>query len=325
MTCEDTIKIISDYHKVKAPTVLRLCKEQNKDFTNWKQRSHCQDYMIFAKNFGSRMSIDEVAQSKGELYTYVTNKEGKGKPGTLAASIKGTKTNDIISVLEIVPLELRLQVKEVTLDMARNMEAAAKAVFPNATIVTDRFHVVKLVIDALQHLRIELRWEEQNKENERIAKARKQKKRYKPKVLTNGDTKKQLLARCRYIIAKLPHLWTASQKERATLLFNIYPSLKAAYKHTIRFRKIYEKKDRNEAEHKLKRWIESTEKFESKKFNTAANTIKYNLENILNFFINRSTNASAESFNAKIKRFRANLRGVSDYEFFFYRIAKLYA
>ena len=48
-------------------------------------------------------------------------------------------------------------------------------------------------------------------------------------------------------------------------------------------------------------------------------------DEILNFFVNRSTNASAESFNAKIKEFRANLRGVVDVEFFLYRLTKIYA
>ncbi|MGE5393775.1 MAG: transposase, partial [Candidatus Saccharibacteria bacterium] len=46
---------------------------------------------------------------------------------------------------------------------------------------------------------------------------------------------------------------------------------------------------------------------------------------ILNFFDNRSTNASAESFNAKIKAFRSGLRGVRDVNFFLYRLAKIYA
>jgi hypothetical protein len=40
----------------------------------------------------------------------------------------------------------------------------------------------------------------------------------------------------------------------------------------------------------------------------------------------RNTNANAESFNAKIKLFRANLRGVSDNTFFLvFRVAKLFA
>ena len=47
--------------------------------------------------------------------------------------------------------------------------------------------------------------------------------------------------------------------------------------------------------------------------------------NIINFFERRATNAAAESFNAKIKAFRAQFRGVRDRAFFLYRLAKLYA
>lgn len=47
-------------------------------------------------------------------------------------------------------------------------------------------------------------------------------------------------------------------------------------------------------------------------------------DEILNFYNNRSTNAAAESFNAKIKLFRANLHGVTDKKFFLFKIAKLY-
>ena len=41
--------------------------------------------------------------------------------------------------------------------------------------------------------------------------------------------------------------------------------------------------------------------------------------------VNRATNAFAESFNAKIKAFRAALRGVTDIKFFLFRLTKLYA
>ncbi|MDD4531067.1 MAG: transposase, partial [Candidatus Gracilibacteria bacterium] len=58
---------------------------------------------------------------------------------------------------------------------------------------------------------------------------------------------------------------------------------------------------------------------------TVAHTIKYNREQIPNFFINRNTNANAESFNSKIKLFRANLRGVTDTDFFLFRLYKLFA
>ena len=43
------------------------------------------------------------------------------------------------------------------------------------------------------------------------------------------------------------------------------------------------------------------------------------------YFDNRSTNASAESFNAKVKAFRAQFRGVRDIPFFIFRLAKIFA
>ncbi|WP_084608493.1 transposase [Xylanibacter oryzae] len=46
------------------------------------------------------------------------------------------------------------------------------------------------------------------------------------------------------------------------------------------------------------------------------NTFKQQYERILNFFDNRLTNASAESFNAKLKGFRATFRGIDDVRFF---------
>jgi len=67
------------------------------------------------------------------------------------------------------------------------------------------------------------------------------------------------------------------------------------------------------------RWIDDTVKSGIDEYNTAANSIQINLENILNFFHNRSTNANAESFNAKLKGFRAMQRGVKDIDFFIFK------
>ena len=164
--------------------------------------------MIFPENIGEHLSIDEVSLSHGELYTFVTNKNGRCKKRTLVACIKGTKSEIIVKTLQKLPLESRNKVKEITLDMAKNMESAAKEAFPNASLVTDRFHVVKLAIDALQHIRVKLRWKELDKENRKIAKAKSKKVKYKPKVFSNGDTPKQLLARSKFILNKKPHAGT---------------------------------------------------------------------------------------------------------------------
>lgn len=233
-------------------------------------------------------------------------------------------TKDIVNVLKKLPQKSRDIVKEVTLDMANNMESAVKQSFPLSYLVIDHFHVVQLVNDALQHVRIKYRWEELDKENDAIEIAKKSGKRHKPIALSNGDTPKQLLARSRYVIIKKPTEWTESQKQRADLLFDMYPLLKTAYHHTLEFRSIYECKNYDQANLRVIEWINKTNDFNIKEFNTAASTIKNNLNNILNFFINRHTNANAESFNAKIKLFRANLRGVVDTKFFLFRLEKLF-
>jgi transposase len=75
----------------------------------------------------------------------------------------------------------------------------------------------------------------------------------------------------------------------------------------------------------LARWYNQVAESEFKSFNTIAATVHEHYDEILNFFINRSTNASAESFNAKIKAFRASLRGVTDINFFLFRLTNIYA
>ena len=131
--------------------------------------------------------------------------------------------------MEKLKLDKRLKVKEVTLDMAKNIEAAVKMVFIKAILVTDRFDVIKLAMEALQHIRINKRWEELDIENDAIKKATEENIKYEPLVLENGDTPKQLLARCRYILAKKKENWTESQVQRATMLFKRYPEIEQAY------------------------------------------------------------------------------------------------
>jgi transposase len=281
--------------------------------------------LVYPENIGEKLSIDELSVSKGEIYTFVTNKNGRGKKGTLVACVKGTKSQDIIDVLSLIPLEKRKSVKEITLDMANNMQLASRMAFPEASLVTDRFHVVKLVLEALQHLRIKYRWEAIEKENQAIKQAKEQGIRYVPFTFENDDTPKQLLARSRYIIAKKESQWTENQKQRAKLLFDNYPLLHKAYKHTMEFRNIYELTIREDAKQKILDWISKTKLLQLTVFNTVANSLIYHLETIANFFINRNTNANAESFNAKIKLFRANQRGVVDVKFFLFRMEKLFS
>ena len=282
--------------------------------------------MLFADNIGPYLSIDETALSNGELYTIVTNKAAKGNKKAIVAMIKGTQSEQIIAVLEKIPLRSRNKVKEVTMDMAANMIKAIRRCFSNAVRVVDRFHVQKLAYDAVQEARIKYRWEALDAESKSIEEARSNKQPYQPEVFSNGDTLKQLLARSRYLLFKHRSKWTLSQKERADLLFPRYPELLNAYELALRLGNIFTIcKSKQIAFKRLAIWYNDVEDSGIAAFKTVARSVGQHYESILNFFDNRSTNASAESFNAKIKAFRASLRGVRDTDFFLFRLAKIYA
>ena len=211
------------------------------DYKNWEQKDHAQEWMLFPENIGTKLSIDETALSNGELYTVLTNKAGKGQKGTLVAIVEGTQSDNIIRVLEGIPEAARELVEEVTLDMAGSMNRIVRQSFPKASLVIDRFHVQKLAYDALQEMRIAHRWDAINEETNNIANARQSNKHYVPDILSNGDTKKQLLARSRYLLFKSSEKWTEKQKTRAKILFDLYPDIKKAYSLTHSLRMIFSK------------------------------------------------------------------------------------
>jgi transposase len=325
-TRPDTMSNIASYFGVSSQKLQRHYKHKVSGFKDWSQLVHAEDYLIYPENITDKLSIDEVSLSKGELYTFVTNKNVKVKnKKSVVAVINGTEAKTIQEVLEKIPLEKRKQVTEVSMDMARNMGLAVENSFPNSSKVIDRFHVVRLVMDCMQHIRVKLRWKAIEEENIAIKEAKEKGEKYYSETLDNGDTLKELLVRSKYLLYKFEEDWTSNQARRAGILFEKYPTLKVVYKLTLCFRNIYKNTSKTKALAQFNEWKEKVIAMEINEFNTVVNSIEYHFDNILNFFDNRSTNANAESFNSKIKGFRANLRGVTDVKFFLFRLEKLFA
>ena len=301
-------------------------KDYLSDYHHWDQKAHADKWLLYPQNIGGFLSIDETSLSNGELYTIITNKAAKGGKGAIVAMVDGTKAEDIITVLNKLPRRTRWKVREVTMDMAANMEYVVKICFPKASRVTDRFHVQQLTYDAVQEQRIKYRWEALDRETIEIHIAKANGRKYNPPILSNGDTLKQLLARSRYLLFKKPTDWTTSQRARAEILFELYPDLKKAYHFSLQLGAIYHQtKDKGVAFSKLAQWYDRVDNSGILAFGTISRTIQSHYLTILNYFDHRSTNASAESFNAKIKAFRASFRGVRDVKFFLFRLTKIYA
>lgn len=122
--------------------------------------------MLFPENMGPHLAIDETSLSNGKLYTFVTNHDACTRECSLVAAVAGTKSEDVIAVLQRIDEESRYAVKEVTLVLSDSMRKIVRTAFPKAGRVIDRFHIQKLACDAVQELRIKHCWDAIQQANE---------------------------------------------------------------------------------------------------------------------------------------------------------------
>lgn len=294
--------------------------------------------MLFPENFGKDMSLDETSLSNGEVYTILTNKAAHGGKGTLAAMVRGVASDTVSTILKKIPYELRCKVETVTTDLSSAMMLTVRNVFPRAMLINDRFHVQQLMTEAIDQMRIAYRWEVLAAENKAIKDHRAKRKaahtraekdligEWEPERMANGETKPQIMSRSRHIILMHKSKWNLQQQARAEILFQMFPDLERAYSLYLKLVDIFNKNSEpGVARLNLARWYSEVETFGYEGFNKVIETFENHNSTIVNYFVNRLTNASAESFNAKIKAFRSQFRGVRDIKFFMYRLATLYS
>ncbi len=64
----------------------------------WNQLEHANDWVLLEENMGEHLSIDESLHAK-DLFTFLSNKEGHGKKGTLITAVRGTKASEVVAIL----------------------------------------------------------------------------------------------------------------------------------------------------------------------------------------------------------------------------------
>lgn len=319
-------------------TLRKQYKDVISGYRNWEQLEHADEYVLFPENIGADLSLDETCLSNGEVYTLLTNKAAHGRKGTLVGMIRGVATDAVSAVLCKLPSAIRRVVRTVTTDLSSAMMLTVKKVFPGATLINYRFHVQQLMSEAVDQLRIRLRWQVLEEENKALREHRARRKtaksrtereaigQWEPCRMANGETMPQIMARSRHVILKHESKWNGQQKKRAEVLFGRFPKLKEAYRLSMRLTELFNKKSTPaQARLNLARWHNEVETFGENEFARVLETFENHHESIINYFEERLTNASAESFNAKVKAFRAQFRGVGDIRFFMFRLATQYA
>ena len=237
--------------------------------------------------------------------------------------VLGADADRVIHALRQIKSVLRNKVAEAALDLSDSMNMICRMAFPRASRVIVRFHLQRLALGAVREIRIRHCRDAINTDTDARENAKLEVCRYESLRLENGDTMKVLPA---YALFRFPEKWIASLRQRADMLFRLYPDLKEAYRLSQNFRNIFNKRSTKDSDGlNLARWYNRVADSGFKSFNTIAAIFYEHSDEILNFFDNRSTNASAESINSKIKAFRVKLNGVNDTKFFIFRLCNIYA
>ena len=351
-----TARCLGKFFFADGDNLERSYKHSLSDFPEWEQLEHAPDWILLPENIGERLSIDETSL-QDDLFTFLSNKEGHCKKGTIVAAVRGTKVKDVVGVLLGIPEAERLKVKEVTMDLSEGMADIVAQAFPHATIVLDCVHIMQRCNDAIEEIRLRGKREAQAKVRKEKSEFKKRQKRnaahrrwyrkthpkkykgktrgrkparkneqFKPAKLSTGDTLVELLTRTKYALTQTPDKWSERTKERMALLFAKYPKIKQSYDIVNTLRAIFRSTSltKETARKKLHDWYKVVNQCTIREVKSARDAIKSREDNVLNYFIARSTNASAESLNSKMKAFRAQLRGVSDLPFFMYRLCTIF-
>jgi len=315
-----SVKHIAQMYCVNGKHFESLYRNRLSGYADWRESELGCGFYFNGANIGPHMSLDETCLSNGEVWTFLTNKDGHGGRGTLAAAIPGTRSDEIISILVgAMGKSLRRKVEEVTCDLSPSMMLIAAEVFYNAHVVNDRFHVQQVYNEAVDEIRIDIRRQLIAEENSRD-------RMQPPVTYSNGETMRQILARSKHTLMMSQNKWTDTQRHRVNILFKYHPVLKKAYALAMELRAIFNcKLTPTKAMKQLNEWYEKVSDLGNSNFRSVIKTFKNHAPTIINYFRRRATNASAEAFNSKVKIFRSQMRGVRDRDFFIFRLVKLYA
>lgn len=188
------------------------------------------------------------------------------------------KSEDIIVALKQQPEAMRASVQEVCVDMWGGFPKVIKEVFPNAKIVIDRFHVMKLINKALNQIRLQLGLK--GLENKIL-------------LLKNNEDLNE------------------SEKSDLQDLFRNSTVLEFAYDFKEELRSIYESDlTVKSGLRKMKKWLSYARIF----FPSIANTLGKHLPDIANYFLNRTTSGVTEGINTRIKLILRQSYGFSDFK-----------
>ena len=224
----------------------------------------------------TQLGFDETSRRKGHSYITVAVDLEEHRVIHVVKGKNAQTIEDIKVYLDDKGVPAK-QITQASIDLSPAFISGIMEHFPEADITFDRFHVVKLLNEAMDTVR-----KQERKEHEQL-------KGHKYTFLKN----------------KL------SNKKQTELneLITLYPTLGEAYRLKILFNDLWTMPDKDSAISFIYQWFDEVEKSKIPPFMKFAKTVKAHLSGIVNFIETKITNAILESINNKIQMAKKRARG----------------
>lgn len=233
-----------------------------------------------------KIGIDETSVSGHHYITIGVDLE----KSRVIAITEGKDTTTIDRVAQDMEEHgcMKKQIELATSDMSPAFSKGIKRNFKNAINVYDKFHVMKLINETLDKVRkIEV-------------------------------SKNEILKNSKYLFLKnRNNLREEQQKQLDKLIEEEYLETSIVYKYKLKFQEIYNSLiTKEEAKERIEIWIQEANKTKVKELRKLAKSIGMKMNNILNYFKNRVTNATLEGINSIIQLTKSRARGFKNIENF---------
>jgi transposase len=239
-------------------------------FNHWVERAKTKQEIREV----SRIGIDETSSKKGHKYVTVVM-DMKLKKVIYVTSGKDAETlSKFNNYIESKGIKSD-QIKEVCMDMSPSYISGVTEIFGEAKIIFDKFHVMKIVNEAMDHVR-----KQERREHEEL----------------KGQ---------RYIFLKANKNLSARQQQ----LIELLPTIGEAYRLKELIKDFWELEDPSEAEGFLTFWCDLATESKIPAYQRLVNTIKSHWFGILNYTTYKINNGILEGINSKIQLAKRRARG----------------
>jgi transposase len=220
------------------------------------------------------IGVDEISYGRPKKFLTVVVDHERGR---VVWAAEGKSSETLGRFFGLIGPERASRIEVVTMDMSAAYVKSVAEHAPNAEIVFDRFHVVRLLLDAIDEVR---------REQQRAL---------------EDTSERKVLKKSRFALLKNP--WNLTRKEKqklAAIQMNNRP-LYRAYLLKESFQSIYSASSLEEADRRFDEWYGWARRSRLTPFVSLAETLRNYWPGIRRFIELRITNGPVEGYNSKIR------------------------